>query len=78
MSYYHWCILLLWVLTAMTVGYFVYIGYERWFKVEEKCPVCGATQAQHEEMQKAANEIRASLGMKPLPPPDIHTGVQKR
>lgn len=44
----------------------------------ERCPVCGGTRGQHEQLQEIANEIRAGLGLPPLDPPDIQTGFQKR
>lgn len=44
----------------------------------ERCPVCGGTRGQHEQLQEIANELRAGMGLPPLDPPDIQTGFQKR
>lgn len=44
----------------------------------ERCPVCGGTRGSHELIQEIANDLRAGMGLPPLDPPDIETGVQKR
>ena len=60
------------------------MNVERWAKDQAiaaalpRCPECGATQQQHEDNQRVANEIRASVGLPPLDPPNIHTGHQRR
>lgn len=43
-----------------------------------RCPVCGATSAEHRETQKIVNKIREEHGLPPLAAPDIRTGFQDR
>lgn len=45
---------------------------------EPRCPSCGATQEEHEQMQAAANRVREEFDLPPLDPPDIRTGHQRR